>query len=235
MINLQTITTIELSSKCQMACKYCVNRRMLDHGRKPAIMPDAVFERALSWLKQLCEQGTQKEVNINGNGESLLDPQIVERVRRIKAVMGYGMVAGCTNGIVLTEPLARKLKAAGLDRLDVSPHSPLHARRAFQIIQRVGLMGIVNFGTIMQPHNWAGQIEPEYSVDHVNPIPCVPLMEGRGYIQSEGQVSPCCYDYCNLGVYGSVFDDDLLSRPIKPFSLCDTCHQIIPEHIRGAA
>jgi MoaA/NifB/PqqE/SkfB family radical SAM enzyme len=88
MITLRTITTIELSNACSLSCPYCVNRLMRKHGREYGIMDEATFERSLYWLQMLCDLGTQKEVNLNGNGESLLDPQIPERIRRVKDIMG---------------------------------------------------------------------------------------------------------------------------------------------------
>ncbi len=54
---------------------------------------------------------------------------------------------------------------------------------------------------------------------------CDPLIDGRAYVQSEGDVVPCCYDYRNLGRIGHVFDQDILERELKPFALCETCHQ----------
>lgn len=232
MITLQTITTIELSNECNLSCRYCIHRLMhKEPTRELGIMSDEVFERSLRWLKALCERGTQGTINLNGNGESCLDPRLPERIRSVKDVMGYGAVNMCTNGVNLTEEMAIKIRDAGIDQFDVSPHSPFHARRAVQIMRKAGLRGIVNFGTIMQPHNWAGQIEPQNCVDEVAKIPCVPLIEGRGYIQKEGNVSPCCYDFRNLGTFGTVFDDDLLEKEIRPFVLCQRCHQVIPEEV----
>jgi len=62
-------------------------------------------------------------------------------------------------------------------------------------------------------------------------IVCHPLIEGRGYIQADGNITPCCYDYRDLGKYGTVFDKDILQKEIKPFALCKTCHQQIPNEI----
>jgi hypothetical protein len=134
----------------------------------------------------------------------------------------------------LTYEMAVKIKDAGIDQFDVSPHSPFHARKAVQIMAKTGLRGIVNFGTILAPHNWAGQLEPENSVDYVRPIPCDPLIEGRGYIQREGNLSPCCYDFRNLGTFGTVYDEDLLEKDIKPFALCRLCHQVMPGEVIAA-
>ena len=237
MITLKTITTIELSNACNLSCRYCINRLMRKSGvRDIGIMSDETFERCLYWLDILCRHGTQKEVNLNGNGESCLDPKLPERIRAVKDVVGERRVCMCTNGVNMTEDLAFRIKDAGIDQLDLSPHSPYHARKAvIMMYGKAGLPGIVNGGSILTSHNWAGQLEPENSVDMIYTSRCDPLIEGRGYIQKEGNVSPCCYDYRNLGTFGTVYDNDLLQKEIKPYILCKTCHQKIPEEILKGA
>lgn len=236
-MNLQTITTIELSSICNLACKYCINRLMYDDpARTPGIMTDDIFEKSLYWLKKLVERGTQKEVNLNGNGESLLDPKLIERARAVKDIMGnHGPVMFCTNGVLMTQDIAVKLKDAGVNRIDVSIHSPYHARRCAHILNGIGMNGVIADGAVRSSHNWAGQLEPEHSIEMCYTIPCHPIMEGRGYINSEGDLSPCCYDYRNLGKFGNVADDDLLDRPVAPFSLCASCHQVLPQPAKEIA
>lgn len=240
MQTIKTITTIELSNLCNLRCLYCVNRLLVRHpSRTPGIMTEEVFERTLAVLKSLCDGGTQREVNMNGNGESCLDPQLPERIRRVKDIVGADRQVGMsTNGVNMTYELARALRDSGLDRLDISPHSVYHARRAVVHMVKAGWAGrgIINTGPINASHNWAGQLEAEHSIDLLlKDIPCDPLIEGRGYVQAEGNVTPCCYDYRNLGVFGSVFDEDLLERPVKPYKLCFTCHQRIPEGAYGSA
>lgn len=232
MTTLKTITTIELANICNLSCKYCVNRKLVIHpNRKPGIMTDEIFEASLYWLKRLCENGTQMEVNLNGTGESCLDPQLIPRIRKVKDVMCDRLVQFCTNGVNMTEILAKKLRDSGIDRVDLSAHSAYHARRAIQIMAKAGINGILSMGAILQPHNWAGQLELEHSVDCKMEIKCDPLIEGRGYVQKEGDLTPCCYDYRSLGVFGHVKDDDLLTRKIYPYQLCFQCHQKIPKEI----
>jgi hypothetical protein len=200
--------------------------------RDIGIMSDEVFDKSLELLRETVSRGTQMEVNLNGNGESLLDPQIVERVKRVKAVMGGRRVRFCTNGLLMTDEIARALKAAGIDDIDVSIHSAKHARKAYLSILKAGIPSVVATGPIQYPHNWAGQLEPENTLDvELYGIACDPLIHGYGYIQKEGNISPCCFDYQNLGTFGTVFDADIFDRPIKPYALCDKCHQVIPEEI----
>jgi hypothetical protein len=199
--------------------------------RNPGIMQDHLFDLSLTWLKKLVDKNTQKEVHLNGNGESLLDPQFFERARRVKAIMGNRLVNVCTNGVNFTEDMAYKLRDVGIN-VDLSIHAPAKIRKALKWYKKAGLKGTINPGVITYPHNWAGQLESEHCVDIDNiKIRCDPLIEGRGYISSEGWVSPCCYDYRLLGVFGHVADTDLLEKPIYDYELCRTCHQVIPPDV----
>lgn len=234
MITLQTITTIELSSICNLKCLYCINRLIKNEPkRRQGLMTDDVFDAACKVLQKLCDNGTQREVNLNGNGESTLDYQLINRIDVIREIMGLDRHIGLsTNGVLLTRALAKELKESGITQVDISPHSPYHARRAAYIMHETGIQkGIVSMGCMVMSHNWAGQLEPEHQINCILKNVCEPLIEGRGYILSEGNITPCCYDYRNLGVFGSVFDEDILDHEIKPYELCHDCHQVIPPFI----
>lgn len=238
-MKLKTITTIELSSLCNLACLYCVNRLLNEKAhRMPMVMGESVFKRALYWLDRLCQAGTQAEVNLNGNGESCLDPELPQRIARVREVMGpERRIQLSTNGVNMTADLALKLSQSGIDQVHVSTHQGHYARRAAGLLVRAGVPGCFTYGPTMAPHNWAGQLE---NGNEMSPaflpkgMPCHPLIEGRGYVQAEGDLVPCCYDYRNLGRFGSVMDDDLDQREIRPFELCKSCHQVIPGEILEA-
>ncbi len=226
-MKLQTINAIELSNDCSLKCLYCINRLMPQYGRSYGIMSEEVFERSLYWLAILQNRGTQKEVNLNGNGESLLDPDLPSRIRRVKDIIGDNEVSLCTNGTHMTYDMAVRIKDAGIEKISLSPHSAWHARQALIHMIKAGMFVTINLGSVVMSHNWAGQLEPENSIEMIYENVCDPLKEGRGYIQREGGLSPCCYDFRGLGEFGTVFNDDLLDRIIKPYSLCKTCHQKI--------
>ena len=194
-------------------------------------MSDKVFDKTLELLQELCNRETQLEVNMNGTGESFLDSQLVKRVKAVKEIMGDRNVCMCTNGVNMTYEVCKGLKDAGIDQLDLSPHSPAHARKAAIIMRKVGIYGVLNDGVILFSHNWAGQLEPENQIECQLNNQCDPLIEGRGYVLTEGNITPCCYDFRNLGVFGNVFDDDIFDRPIRPYALCKTCHQEIPPEL----
>lgn len=234
MITLQTITTIELSSICNLKCLYCINRLMADEpSRRPGLMINDVFKATCDLLQKLCDQGTQREVNLNGNGESLLDWQLIDRIKIIREIMGPDRHIGLsTNGVLINKMIAKELCHSGLTQLDISPHNAYHARRAAYIMHETGMKnGIISLGCICMSHNWAGQLEKEHQINCILNNNCEPLLEGRGYVLSEGNITPCCYDYRNLGVFGTVFDEDILEKQIKPYELCHTCHQVIPPFV----
>lgn len=248
MVKLRTITTIELSNICNLACLYCINRLLVKHpARKPGIMKDDVFEATVELLAILVRQGTQKTINLNGNGEATLDPNFLDRAAIVREIVGPHIQIGLsTNGLTMTPELAKGMKDLNL-MVDLSPHSPYHVRRAWPIMAGTGLMemgppppgsisrkGTINGGAMFASHNWAGQLEAEHQapVTAGNPI-CEPLMEGRGYVQKEGYVSPCCYDYRNLGTFGHVSDPRALFKTeFGPYELCRSCHQKLPAHLK---
>ena len=230
-MKLSTITTIELANDCNLGCKYCINRLLKkEDGRSVGIMSLDVFEASLYWLDILCKQGTQKEVNLNGNGESFLDPNLVKRVAMVREIVGDRFIGLSTNAVVnFTSTMVLDLFEAGLSQLDISVHHPFYARKAVDIMRRLNKPGFLNTAPIVDSHNWAGQLEEKNSIEVKIDIICHPLLEGRGYIQKEGLVSPCCYDYRNLGIFGNVFDEKLMEREVKEYELCKDCHQRIVE------
>lgn len=232
MAKIKTINTIELSSLCNLSCSYCIQPQLKDYeGRKAQLMSMETFEAALRILKKTVEAGTQAEVNLNGNGESLLHPDLVEMVKGVREVVGPERVVKLTsNGLLLTPAIARALNEAGLSALDISIHSPKHVRQAVHVLRGVPMNGTLAIGAVLYPHDWAGQVDDGVKYCGAA-IPCDPLMAGYAYIQAEGTISPCCYDYRNLGTFGTVHDEDIMDREYGRYALCDSCHQMVPGNV----
>jgi MoaA/NifB/PqqE/SkfB family radical SAM enzyme len=103
---------VELTNKCNLSCSTCMrNVWDAEYGE----MSDQVFERILLGLEQWAEK---PEIFIGGYGEPLFHPGVLHLVKQAKR-RGY-RVSLITNGILLTEDIARKLIDLKLDMLWVS-------------------------------------------------------------------------------------------------------------------
>ncbi len=96
------ISWLEPTSKCNLACEGCYRENIDSHKPLKEVRADLdVFNRLR----------TYDGVSIAG-GDPLLHPDIVEIVRMV-AADGHKPILN-TNGLALTEPLLRSLKAVGL-------------------------------------------------------------------------------------------------------------------------
>jgi MoaA/NifB/PqqE/SkfB family radical SAM enzyme len=103
---------IEATNKCNLTCSTCM-RNIWDV--KYGHMSNKTYERILSGLADLPEK---PEVFFGGYGEPLSNPNIFDMIERAKR-QGH-RVSLITNGILLTEPVIRKLIDLELDMLWVS-------------------------------------------------------------------------------------------------------------------
>ena len=103
---------VELTNKCNLSCSTCMrNVWDVDYGH----MSDQVFERVLSGFDEYAEK---PEIFIGGYGEPLFHPNVLRLIEQAKG--GGYRVSLITNGILLTEDVARKLINLRLDMLWVS-------------------------------------------------------------------------------------------------------------------
>lgn len=112
---------ISVTDRCNFRCPYCMPAEVFGPGhaflKDPQLMTLAELTRL---LRAFGRAGVEK-VRITG-GEPLLRPDVPELVRRLKQELRVPDVALTTNGWLL-EKLAPALRAAGLDRLNVSVDS----------------------------------------------------------------------------------------------------------------
>ena len=103
---------VEVTNKCNLTCSTCM-RKVWDaaYGN----MSEETFERILSSLAPLPER---PQFFFGGYGEPLSHPNILSMIERCKT-KGYH-VSLITNGVLLTEAVARKLIHLKLDMLWVS-------------------------------------------------------------------------------------------------------------------
>jgi len=104
---------ISVTDRCNLRCVYC----MPEEGVKP-ITHDQVlrYEEILQVVKVTKDLGIT-HIRITG-GEPLVRKNLVSLIRRIKS-LGIDDLSLTTNGTLLA-PLARSLKEAGLDRVNIS-------------------------------------------------------------------------------------------------------------------
>lgn len=117
---------LSITDRCNLRCVYCMPKEGL-----PFFPTDKVLsqDEIVQMIENFAEMGISK-VRITG-GEPLLRTDVVDIVRRIKAVDGIEDVSITTNGLYLTKK-AKALKEAGLDRLNISLDT-FHADRYKEI------------------------------------------------------------------------------------------------------
>ncbi len=109
---------VSVTDRCNFRCPYCMPAEVFGHDyaflHDPAVMS---LEEMRRILRQFVRAGVEK-VRITG-GEPLLRPDVPELIRLLKQELRVPDVAVTTNGWLLARQAAR-LRAAGLDRLNVS-------------------------------------------------------------------------------------------------------------------
>lgn len=229
MQRITTINSIETSSLCDNACEYCPCK---DQGkyRKTGLMKVAVFERAIDVALALAEQRTQRELNLFGVGEPTLNQQLVNFVSYARRMMPFGQRLHLnTNGNDMTGELAKALKDAGIDQIDITGHNHRSTANAIRIFRRIRVPFNVSYDFALYPNNWAGQVDwfsPEY-----NAGVCPWLQKGQVMVMSDGSITTCCIDAFGTNIIGNIFDD-VSQIELKPFHLCKSCHHSIPESMK---
>jgi cyclic pyranopterin phosphate synthase len=104
---------ISITDKCNLKCVYCTPQRALHYLKTSEILSS---EEIIRFVRIAYKQGLKK-VRITG-GEPLMRKDIMPLLSSIKAV-GIHDLSITTNGIMLTG-IARRLKKAGLDRVNIS-------------------------------------------------------------------------------------------------------------------
>lgn len=228
MQRIRSVNTLEISSICNNSCEYCPVPHQSRY-RPTGFMDEATFKQALTWVKHFAEQGTQKELNLYGLGEPTIHPQVIQYVAWARDVLPAGApLQLTTNGNTMTEELAWKLIDAGMTNITVSAHKAKPAAQAIRILGKIGVLRAVDYSWILQPHDWAGQID--WLKSQVK-YKCGWLGDGDVAILSDGRVTRCCIDAYAQGIYCTVFEDpDVIE--VSPFNLCIDCHHIIPKDMQ---
>lgn len=218
MFSIQQIHQIELTSHCNLRCKYCPS----PHLARPKLhMSEAHYRRALGWVSYFKTRGTQNEINLAGIGESTMHPDFVRFVHLAREVVGEGhRVLFATNGLLMTDEMAREL-APAKPLVWVSMHRPEKAGPAVEMLKRVGLLAGVSADPALSAIDWGGQVDWYVTAPSKQ---CMWVKGGMAFVMADGRVSKCCLDATGEGVFAEI-TDDLTKFETSPWVLCHTCDQ----------
>ena len=108
---------ISVTDRCNFRCLYCMPPEGLEWLPKTDILS---YEEIAAIVGQLAPLGLRR-IRITG-GEPTIRPQLERLVAMLRAVPGIEDIALSTNGVKL-ESMAESLRAAGLDRINMSADS----------------------------------------------------------------------------------------------------------------
>jgi GTP 3',8-cyclase len=120
---------ISVTDKCNFRCLYCMPEEGLQWLPKSEILS---YEEITEIVRQLLPLGVTR-LRITG-GEPLIRPNLDRLVAQLKSLGGIEDISLSTNGVHLPK-LAESLRAAGLDRVNLSADS-LRADRIAKISRR---------------------------------------------------------------------------------------------------
>jgi len=120
---------ISLTDRCNFRCTYCMAETMQFMPAKELLSLDEVAAIAQAFTLR----GVQR-IRLTG-GEPLIRPGVVDLVQRLRGLPGISELTLSTNGALLSD-LARPLRKAGLNRLNISLDT-LRADR-FRTLTRTG-------------------------------------------------------------------------------------------------
>lgn len=217
---IRAIHQVELTSRCNLACVYCVHPTM---PRGKDDMSHDVFLAALKWAATFSGNGVQTEFNLCGIGESTLHPRFVEYVALARQALGADMpIVFATNGLTMTPELAKEL-APYKPKVGVSLHRPEMAGPAIEALKKYDLLAWVGSDAATASVDWAGQVK--WHVSAPKGMECMWVKSGRVFVMSDGRMTTCCFDGAGTEVIGNIKELDLQTHFTRPYRLCKNCHQ----------
>ena len=109
-----TYLRISLTDRCNFRCLYCMPAIGMKFQPRDELLTDDELLRVVG----LCARAGFNKVRLTG-GEPTIRPHLVDLVRQMKAFPGIDELSMTTNGLLLGR-IAADLKAAGLDRVNIS-------------------------------------------------------------------------------------------------------------------
>ncbi|EPE63427.1 GTP 3',8-cyclase MoaA [Exiguobacterium sp. S17] len=108
---------ISVIDKCNFRCRYCMPEEAFRHHQFLKRDELLSFDEIERFVRIVAPHGVRK-IRLTG-GEPLLRPNLDELIRRLRTVTTIETIGLTTNGVYL-ERMAKVLKQAGLDRVNVS-------------------------------------------------------------------------------------------------------------------
>lgn len=143
---------IEISSKCNQLCIYCIYSTMGVHSKGKFIDEDLFYRLT----KEAYELGI-RNIGLYSAGEPLLNPKIYDYIRYLKE-LGFSYVYVSTNGILCTPENFKKLIDAGIDsvKFTISSCERENYKRHH---------GVDSFELVKNNIEFAGKYRRENSID----------------------------------------------------------------------
>lgn len=215
---IRAIHQIEMTSRCNLSCKYCVHRKM---PRPKVDMTEETYRKALGWVKFFQQKRPHPELNLAGIGESTMHPEFVRFVHLAREAVGpYVNLILATNGLLMTNEMAKAI-APTRPRVWVSLHRPEKAGPAVEALKNAGIYAGSSTDPSLAAVDWAGQVQWHVSAPKGKPCPW--LINSMVMVMADGRVTRCCFDSNGDGVIATV-DDDLSKFATSAYKLCDGCH-----------
>ena len=226
---VRQVHQIELSTRCNLRCKYCVHFPELPRTKED--MSEDTFRQSLDLVQFYVRQGTQTELSLTGIGEAMLHPRFVEYTTRAREVIGpQRKLVITTNGLLLNEQMAVAL-APLKPLVFISLHRPEKAGPAIEIAKRHGIYAGFNESFATSAFDWAGSMKDRWFVSAPK-IPCEYLRSGWAVVLVDGRVATCCLDADGSSTVGTVWDnpETLMLKPWKSEkgAGCKACHMEVP-------
>jgi len=217
MFAVSNIHQIEITSRCNLRCRYCVHPTMV--RPKQDMSPD-LFSAAIGWALRFQREGTQGSLNLAGIGESTMHPHFIDYLRFAREALGPKQdLVLATNGVLMTDDMAEAM-APYAPRVYVSMHRPEKAGPAVEALKKVGLIAGVSADPTIAATDWAGQLKWHVSATRG---PCPWIRQGWAMVLSDGRITRCSFDGSGVGVFAHI-TDDLSKKETSTYSLCAKCH-----------
>lgn len=217
-MKLTRIHQIEITSRCNLACKYCPHPTL---KRDKVDISSNDFYSAMRWVEYFNSKGTQSELALTGMGEALLHPDFMAMLEYARDCYD-GFLHFSTNGILFTEEIAKLSADLGV-KVFISAHRPELAGPAVALARKHNVLAGVNTSFIDSALDFAGTVKWENSAPQQY---CMYQKDGWGMVLSDGRINTCCWEPEGINTIGHV-NDEIGSVEMKVMPGCRDCALLI--------